>query len=556
MIEHHYGVLLIIGVSAFVGLFGSWFFQKIKFPQVVGYIVVGLLLGKSYLNLIDEQHFVSLRPLTFFALGLIGFLVGGELKISEFKKYGKQFMAILFGEGLAAFVLVGVSTTLLIYILSGNTGAALAGGIVLGAVASATDPASTISVLWEYRTKGLVTTSLIAIVALDDALAMSLYALGKSAANFIVASNTSISKEIFSVIIELSGSILLAILAAILLKFVIDKFHDKDKILSITVCTLFLIIGVCVNFSLDVILSSMVFGFIIANFSTKRTENVFAKLKSVSTPIYVIFFVLVGARFNIINVPSFVWMISLVYVICRSVGKFAGTWYCAKLSKSDEKIQKYTGLGLFAQGGVAIGLAIVASENLHSVYVTSSINLGDCIISVITVTTIAVQLLGPPMTKLAVKLAGELNKNITLEDVMGTMKLNEIIIKEKNPIKEDDSIEIILNKFSKSDQSIKTVVDEKNNFIGVVTFDSLRDALPDKELCQWILGADIMDDDFSTVNSKKSVIETINHMNDNNQYSLVVVDESKDNEDKKSIGIIELLNAKKIINRKLIEQML
>ena len=94
------------------------------------------------------------------------------------KKYGKQFSLILLGEGVIAFILVGGLVTLCLWKVCGNIPVSLAGGLVFGAIASATDPAATINVLWEYRTAGILTTTVIAIVALDDALAMFLYGLG------------------------------------------------------------------------------------------------------------------------------------------------------------------------------------------------------------------------------------------------------------------------------------------------------------------------------------------------------------------------------------------
>ena len=170
-------VLFILGLSIIGGLVGASFFQKLRIPQVVGFIVIGLIVGDNGLKLVKHTDVATLQPFTIFALGIIGFLVGGELKAETFRKYARQFFAILLGEGITAFLLVGISTGLFIYFVFHNISAAFAAGIVFGAVASATDPASTIDVLWEYRSLGILTTSLTAIVALDDALAMVLYGI-------------------------------------------------------------------------------------------------------------------------------------------------------------------------------------------------------------------------------------------------------------------------------------------------------------------------------------------------------------------------------------------
>ena len=102
-------VMLMLGVGVFGGLCGGWLFQKLRVPQVVGYIGVGLLIGASGLRLVRATTIRRLlEPFTLFALAVIGFLVGGELKLEDFRRHGKQFAAILLGEGLMAFVLVGV----------------------------------------------------------------------------------------------------------------------------------------------------------------------------------------------------------------------------------------------------------------------------------------------------------------------------------------------------------------------------------------------------------------------------------------------------------------
>ena len=103
----NFNILFILGVSIFGGLLGASLFQKLRIPQVVGYIVIGLIVGESGLKLVNHGTVTALQPFTLFALGIIGFLVGGELKGETFKQYAKQFFAILLGEGLGAFILVG-----------------------------------------------------------------------------------------------------------------------------------------------------------------------------------------------------------------------------------------------------------------------------------------------------------------------------------------------------------------------------------------------------------------------------------------------------------------
>ena len=145
------GVLVLVGLAVFGGMLGAVVFQRLHIPQVVGYICIGVLIGQSGFRLIQPEDIVALQPLNLFALGIIGFLVGGEIQISILRQYARQFAAILLGEGILSFLLVGGASFGVLFFVTHDVRTSLAGAVVLGAIASATDPASIIDVLWEYR---------------------------------------------------------------------------------------------------------------------------------------------------------------------------------------------------------------------------------------------------------------------------------------------------------------------------------------------------------------------------------------------------------------------
>src|SRR4030042_826462 len=157
------------------------------------------------------------------ALGLIGFLVGGELKRDIFIKFGKQVPVVLLFEGVTAFVLVGVLTFLAMWYFS-NWQTALAVGVVFAAICSATDPASTIAVLWEYKARGPLTAMLTAIVTLDDALALVLYAISISVAGVITGhQEAGFVHALFHTFYEIFGALGLGVTSAILISWVLKR---------------------------------------------------------------------------------------------------------------------------------------------------------------------------------------------------------------------------------------------------------------------------------------------------------------------------------------------
>ncbi len=485
------GILLLIGIGVFGGLLGAWVFQKLRIPQVVGYIVIGILIGQSGLHIVKAGDIIKLQSFNWFALGIIGFLVGGELQGENFRKYGKQFMAILFGEGVAAFLLVSVAVTLIVYGVAHNWAAALAAGIVFGAIASATDPASTVEVLWEYRARGPLTTALVAIVALDDALAMTLYGVGTSFAQMLTGKAAHLGVETLLICRDLFGSVFLGAAAGFLLDFTFKLLsQQKERMLALAVGMLLVVIGFANVVDFDVIIVTMTMGIVLINFAPKRSQELFALMKSFSIPIYVMFFVLVGARLGINQMPLWLWGIVAAYVVGRSFGKMAGAHYGAKWSQAALSVQNYTGLGLFCQGGVAIGLSIMASQHLGNIYVADGMTLGDAIIFGVTATTLIVQILGPPLVKKAIQLSNEIGRNVTMDDVVASLKAGDVMEKEVVAVEEGRKISGVFELFSNLRFMAYPVVDRENRVIGMITLKSLKDILTDPSCWDWMVAGD------------------------------------------------------------------
>lgn len=542
-------ILFILGIGIFGGIAGAWFFQKIKVPQVLGYLAIGIIIGKSGLKLINSDVIASLKSFNFFALGIIGFLVGGELHGSTMKKYGKQFSAILFGEGVLAFSLVTVSISLVLYIFTKNFAASLAGGIVFGAIASATDPASTIDVLWEYRSKGVLTTTIIAIVALDDALAMTLYGLGTGAAQMIIGGNTSLIQQLIGISIELFGAVLLGGAAGLFMNFIVRYSSDKTRTMVFGIGTLLILIALSLTLDIDVILASMTLGIVVTNLAPNRSKDFFELVKSFSAPIYVLFFVLVGARLTLGNMPGFLWIIVGLYVFFRSAGKMAGAWIGARATNADPVVQKYTGLGLFAQGGVAIGLSIMASAHLSNLEIADGINLGDIIITGVTATTFIVQVIGPSMVKVAIKLAGETGKNITEEDVIARWKVDDVLDKEVPKVSVTDSVKKVVSMFSESDYFCLPVVDQNNETVGMITMNDLKQLMVSQDTWEWILAGDIVAPAPEVITKDEDLSDAIVTMKQLGREQLVVVESEQS---KAPAGILDTRRVRKLVNKELV----
>ncbi len=468
---HHSNILLLIGLTILLGTCGARIFQKLRIPQVVGFIVMGIVIGDSGFKLLSKEFVLSMSMLNFMALGIIGFNIGGELKLATFKKHGKQFIFLLLSEGLGAFFLVSISTTIISYYFTRNPATSLALGLLLGAISSATAPAATVDVVWEYRAKGLLTTTLMALVALDDGLALLLFSLASAAAKMLTAPNTTLS--LFEILkepaYEIFGSIFVGFILGAILNRLIRALRDPEKTLDFTFGSILLVCGIAIATELNVILAAMVLGTTIGNLAPQRSKEVFEIVKRFAPPIYALFFVFVGARLQIFGLPAMGWALAVAFLFGRSIGKISGIYFGATWLKSPAKIRKWLGLTLFSQAGVAIGLSILASQNFPG-------ELGNLILLVVTTTTFIVQLIGPPCVKLALQKSKEIGLDVTTESLMEGLTVSEVMLDPPPAIHPHDRACTVLERFADSPTHAYPVIDTGSHLKGMIMIDDIRDA--------------------------------------------------------------------------------
>jgi CBS domain-containing protein len=302
---------------------------------------------------------------------------------------------------------------------------------------------------------------------------------------------------------------------------------------------------------MDVILATMSIGILLTNIAPRRSKELFEVIRSFSSPIYILFFVLVGARLGIRNMPAWIWALVAVYVVMRSLGKWLGSYWGGRVSKADPSVCRYMGLSLFAQGGVAVGLSIMASQHLQNIMVTGSMSLGDMIIFTVTATTLVVQLVGPPCTKLAVRLASEIDKNITEEDVIAELTVGDVMNPDVKPIPEDLPLSAVLHQFTESDALVYPVVSMEGKIVGVLTFDSLKELLGDAGSWQWLVAGDVMEpvDEKATLMMKLGEV-----LDDMNRMQVEALPVTRGDGTDSAVGVIDLRYARRRIREELVRR--
>ena len=367
--------------------------KKINLPNVTGYLIAGLLVGPYCLNIFSADDLDGMAIITNAALGFIAFSIGGEFKLSSLKQLGAKIFVITVFEAVGATVLV--STVLIL--LGVNTSLAL----VLGAIASATAPAATLMVVRQYKASGPVTSTLLPVVAIDDAVCLMLFSILSSVSKSLEAgAGFDVMQTLVKPVLEIVLSLVIGFAVGIVLSIATKFFLSRANRISLAVTAVFLGVGLSEVLGLSSLLLCMAIGAAMANFS-KVSDAVMECTDRWTPPLFMLFFVISGAQFNF-EVLKTVGFVGVMYLILRSAGKYFGAMAGCAIVKAEKNVTKYLGITLLPQAGVAIGMAQLS--------LTVVPQYGEQIRAVVLCATLVYELVGPLLTKIALTKAGEIKK--------------------------------------------------------------------------------------------------------------------------------------------------
>jgi CBS domain-containing protein len=321
---------------------------------------------------------------------------------------------------------------------------------------------------------------------------------------------------------------------------------DREQFLVISLGSILVTSSIATTFNFDLILCNMVLGTTLINFYPKRSRPLFELTRQIAAPVYIIFFVLIGARLQLATLAS-MGAVGVVYLLFRTLGKMGGAFIGAKISRADEKVRKYLGTCLFSQAGVAIGLAIAIYKSFSAMGPEGEA-LGLFILNVVTATTFIVQIIGPPSVKWSLAKAGEVGRAMSEDEVLDAHMVSELMAKNVLAVHEADSYAKVMKQLKDSDYVYFPVVDDHNNFKGVIQLDNIRSILFEEGLSPLVKAIDMTIPDVTTVAPKTKLSEA-KKLFDFEEYDyLPVVDGHK-----KLRGVLPRRSLSKFLKRKLWE---
>ena len=405
-------ILIQLAVSLVGGLLMTRLAKVLHLPDVTAYLVAGLLLGPFFIgglhffnigfNSLEEVEGLDL--ISQVALGFIAFTIGNEFRLSQLKQMGKQAITVGILQAVVTTVLVDIALVALHFIDPELI--SISSAITLGSIAAATAPAATLMVVRQYKAEGPMTSLLLLVVAIDDAVGLMLFSASFDIAVALESGQFSLVVLILEPLIEIALSLALGSFVGWLLFRLEKYFHSRSKRLSISIAFVVFTVGLSmaefeiggVHCGFSLLLVCMMTGTVFCNICD-FSEELMERVDGWTAPVLALFFVLSGAGLDlrILSNPM-VLLIGVVYIIARSLGKYFGAYSSCALTHCSPSITKHLGITLLPQAGVALGMALTATK----------LSDGAVVRNVVLFSVLVYELVGPALTKRALVAAGEI----------------------------------------------------------------------------------------------------------------------------------------------------
>ena len=405
--------LLSVSVALLAGLMMTRLFKPLKLPSVTAYLISGVLIGPYCLGALninglgfgsmdDVSHLALISEV---ALGFIAFSIGNEFRLEDLKHTGKTAAVVGVVQALMATLFVDLALYAVHLIMPEKLSVPQL--LTLGAIATATAPAATLMVVRQYKAKGALTNLLLPVVALDDAVGLIVFAVSFGVAKTLISGSVDMVSIIVNPIVEIVCSLLLGAVMGWVLTLLEKLFNSNTNRLNMTIAFVFLTASLAmmdfhvgpIHISFSSLLVCMMLGTVFCN-TCPLSHDLMAAADKWTSPLFALFFVISGAELELsVFTDIAIVCIGVVYIIFRSSGKYVGAFLSSKWMKCDPSIQKYLGITLLPQAGVALGMCTTAMQLGEQ---------GSLIRNITLFAVLIYELFGPLMTRQALMAAGDI----------------------------------------------------------------------------------------------------------------------------------------------------
>lgn len=377
-------ILISIGGVMLLGMITNTLGQRTLLPRVTLLLIFGILIGPNVFDLVPQSIHSSFDLFANVALLMIGFLVGGHLTRKLMHSIGRELLAVSLGAVIGTVTVVALCLSLL--------GLPVEIAIMLGCIATATDPAATMDVVDEMDSKGQFSDLLTSVVALDDAWGLIIFSLGVALVGLLNGMDGIVTPLLVATK-DILGAVAIGVIIGVPAAYLTGRIQSGRPMLFEALGIVFLCGGLALYFDVSFLLAAIVMGMVVVNLA-EHHDYPFHEIENIEQPFLILFFVLAGASLQYQSLLG-IGMIGLVYILARIAGKVIGVQLGGRCCQSTAETRNWMGFALLPQAGVAMGMALVAAEHFP--------DHRQLLLSVVISTTIFFELIGPVLTSFVLR---------------------------------------------------------------------------------------------------------------------------------------------------------
>nr|MEE4269510.1 cation:proton antiporter [Candidatus Krumholzibacteria bacterium] len=391
--------LFVLAVLLAFGALCGQLAKRMNLPSVTGQILAGIILGPSVLHVSGHEALQGLRPIIHFALGLIAVDVGTHLHLRRLRNSFRRLGTLLLLEITLTPFLVYLALVL-------GAGRDWTFGVLFGALAISTAPATVLAIVKETRSKGVYVRTLIAAVALNNIACITLFEMASSAVKVTLdpTASTTTMDVLMAPLIQLGGAALLGGVVGLALVLGTKHVIQTEQVTTVSIISIFLTTGLADFFAVSNLLACLFLGVTIANLAPEKEEIGHRVFANFEPAVLAVFFTLAGMGLDF-GFLATGWVLVALFVVSRGLGKVWSGQLAMRLAKGTVNVRRYLGLGLIPQAGVAVGLLLQLRDDPVFDPVSS-------VVLAVGVASVAVnEIVGPITTRWAMARSGNLGQD-------------------------------------------------------------------------------------------------------------------------------------------------
>lgn len=330
---------------------------KIKMPSILGWLIVGMLLGPHAVNLMPQSILSAgwYKTIIMWMQCAFGVMLGSELIWSKLKHSGKALVITTLTQSLGTFAVVSLAFGIVFSL----TGVPVYLAFVFGGIALATAPAPALSIVNEFHAKGPVTDTLLPMTILDDVVGIAVFFTVNS---LIARAASGGAIPLYMIPVMIFLPILIGAAVGFPTGLLLKRAKGKAAYLAVLLCGITvtmvagwllntrLLSGITLNYMLMGVAFSAVFSNMVTPEQLEAINGGFAPILGISLLAAIVdlgapldYHLILGAG-----------LYTFIYIAARAFGKYFGARWGAKLTHMPDTVRNYLGLTLLPHSGVSL----------------------------------------------------------------------------------------------------------------------------------------------------------------------------------------------------------